>query len=873
MNKGRRRLAGRLIVGIIFFSSMVTVVATAIQLSLEYSRDIRGINERFEQIRVSYLDAFSSNVWLVDTDRINILLDGILKLRDIHYAEIVDDKGAKLATAGIHEGGFGLLPRDYDLHYIFRGKPQLIGRLTVVADMKAVYLRTLERGAVILGSNAVKTFLVGLFIFFFVYRLITRHIETLAERARAYTARELDEPWGIDRPEKPGSYDEFDDLIDAFNQMRVNLRQSYKVLEKANQGLEASVSERTRELEESRLLLVDAVESLADGFVLFDAEERFVLCNKAYRKINTVIADLLVPGIKAEEIARALVTRDKIDSVAGDHEALIATRMARYRNPQGPWELRMSDGSAYLVNDFPTADGGRVVLRTDITELKQAEQSLRDISDFNQRIISESPVGITIFNADGQCITANNAIAVMIGATREQVLAQNFHKIKSWKNSGLYDAALRAIEKGEKQRHEIHIVSTFGKEACLDCQLVPFNVRGEARLMVTYSDVSKLKQARDQVRTLSRVVEQSPNMVIVTDEKGIIEYVNPTFVEITGFSEEEAIGQTPAIVRSASTSASRHKDLWETINAGNTWRAELEDRTKDGRPFWVATSISPVRGANGEITHYVSQQQDITARKEAERELKKAKEQAEIASKAKSELLANMSHELRTPLNAIIGFSSIIKEQAFGPVGNDRYSDYANDINASGVHLLELINDILDVSAVEAGKVELNIDDIDFTDVLNASLRLIRARAQEGGVIIRNNTPELLPLIRVDERRLKQILINLLSNAVKFTEEGVEVSISAHLSDAGEFVFEVSDQGIGMNKEDIEKALSPFGQADSGLDRKYQGTGLGLPLTIGLIELHGGSFLIDSERGKGTTVSVTFPPECVVKNGQATGTA
>ena len=241
-------------------------------------------------------------------------------------------------------------------------------------------------------------------------------------------------------------------------------------------------------------------------------------------------------------------------------------------------------------------------------------------------------------------------------------------------------------------------------------------------------------------------------------------------------------------------------------------------------------------------------------------ELGRATAAAVNANLAKSELLANMSHELRTPLNAIIGFSSTMKSETFGPLG-EKYMEYANDINSSGEHLLELITDILDVSAIEASKLELQEENLDIGKVVEATMHMVKERAHEGNIHLTGNADDGLPKLHADKRRLMQILLNLLSNAIKFTPPDGEVSLTASLDSGDAHVFTVKDSGIGMDEEELVQAMSEFGQVDSGLGRKYEGTGLGLPLTQGLVELHGGTFEIDSEKGKGTTVTVRFPPE------------
>ncbi len=269
----------------------------------------------------------------------------------------------------------------------------------------------------------------------------------------------------------------------------------------------------------------------------------------------------------------------------------------------------------------------------------------------------------------------------------------------------------------------------------------------------------------------------------------------------------------------------------------------------------------PVFDDGGKITEWLGTTQDVTPLKQAEDAMMQAKLEAEMANRAKSEMLATMSHELRTPLNAIIGFSQVFLGEIYGPLGNARYHEYAADIIRSGEHLLELISDILDVSAIETGELELFENELDLPRQVKNMLRLVEHRARQGIVTLVNDVPDDLPRLYADERRVNQILLNLLSNAVKFTDEGGTVSIDAHQQDNGALSVTVKDSGIGMSESDLAKALTPFGQVDRGITGKHEGSGLGLPLTKSLVELHGGELDIESTPGKGTVINVSFPVE------------
>jgi two-component system cell cycle sensor histidine kinase PleC len=237
-------------------------------------------------------------------------------------------------------------------------------------------------------------------------------------------------------------------------------------------------------------------------------------------------------------------------------------------------------------------------------------------------------------------------------------------------------------------------------------------------------------------------------------------------------------------------------------------------------------------------------------------------EVAEGASRAKSEFLANMSHELRTPLNAILGFSEMIGGEMFGPVGDPRYRDYARDIYGSGRLLLGIIDDLLDLSRLEHGKLDIRSETVQAAEIVEACTRLVDGKAREARVRIVTELPATPVRLEADALRLKQVLLNLLTNAVKYTPQGGQVTIGVSAQQNGEVQFDVADTGIGMTAPEIEIALQPFGQVENAMTRHQQGTGLGLPLAKGLVELHGGRLTIESTPKLGTRVAVTLPVVC-----------
>ena len=252
---------------------------------------------------------------------------------------------------------------------------------------------------------------------------------------------------------------------------------------------------------------------------------------------------------------------------------------------------------------------------------------------------------------------------------------------------------------------------------------------------------------------------------------------------------------------------------------------------------------------------------DVTENKASERRLIEARSQAETANRAKGDFLANMSHELRTPLNAIIGFSEVISNELFGPIANEKYLEYIKDIHSSSLHLLSIINDVLDMSKIEAGKVELAKEIVQIQSVIGEVMRMVHERARSRDIELKAQLSDENVEIWADERSMKQIFLNLLSNAIKFSKEGGQIYLRVVADQPDIAVLEIEDQGIGMSEEEQERALQPFGQAKPVTTRKYGGTGLGLPITKGLVEAHGGALTIDSRAGHGTLVRIVLPRE------------
>ena len=374
------------------------------------------------------------------------------------------------------------------------------------------------------------------------------------------------------------------------------------------------------------------------------------------------------------------------------------------------------------------------------------------------------------------------------------------------------------------------------------------------------------QKLNENARLLEATVVNAKDGVIITTadlENGGPEiiYVNEAVTRISGYEPEELIGQTPRILQGPSTCRETLNELKETLLKGKAFKGELQNYTKDGIVYWLDISIVPVKDNAGNITHYAAIERDITDRKIFEKQIQVTKDAAEVASRAKDDFLANMSHELRTPMNGIIGLSELLMDMNLG----EEQAELASAVNSSSRNLLILLNDILDLSKIEAG--ELTLENIAFNvrSRVAQTVDLLRPIASRKGVVLESYIDDNVPKrIVCDPARLQQVMNNLISNGLKFTEEGsVTISFENVPDSAGdpELHIRVQDTGIGIPEDKHQAVFQKFTQADVSTARKYGGTGLGLAITKELVEVMGGQIGLESEVGKGTTFIVKIPVE------------
>lgn len=391
-----------------------------------------------------------------------------------------------------------------------------------------------------------------------------------------------------------------------------------------------------------------------------------------------------------------------------------------------------------------------------------------------------------------------------------------------------------------------------------DGQVIYLDVLGQ----LDVRDQSILQRERDDaISLLASIFEVSEVGIIVTDDRAKIVRVNDSFLRTYGWSRHEIVGNDFSSVVSDDEKDIAKINHKKFISIGGRSTGEVKVVRKDGDvAHALFTSATLKLSQNRKFL--VTTVMDITLRKQMEEKLRRAKDEADAANRSKSTFLANMSHELRTPLNAIIGFSELMIKKTFGDVGNEKYNEYLGDIHMSAEHLLDIINEVLDMSKIEAGRLELVEEAVDVVDMIDSVSRMLSSKVFSSDINIETHFQGSdRPIILADYRLLRQILINLVTNAIKFSAKGTVIKVNVEKVKEG-LNIAIIDQGAGIEKHKIERALEPFGQVSDNPNKRdvhNQGTGLGLPLAKAMVQMHGGEFDLQSEPGVGTTVTITMP--------------
>ncbi len=672
-----------------------------------------------------------------------------------------------------------------------------------------------------------------------------------------------------------GVNNEFTPLILQFNTM-------LDLIQRKDEDLQERVEAKTKELQQQNILIDNILcSSQVMAIAATDMDRRITYFNPVAERIF---------GYKANEVINRKVDefQARISQRPEDFSRLIAKAQEKGSHT---FTIGTADGVSYDLLDLPGRrpksgkyqqtievylspirarqgdeagrPSGLMLMAQDITKAREMDERLHAALAELQVIIDNTMLGLILVQ-NGGIVRVNSTFERLFGCRFEEIRDipwTVFHasifagkEAECWDGSGRMFFMVRRTHKDEKPQPFWSKV----RRVAIDDEQQP-EMRRELFL---FEDMSVQNEMFEKIRRLSQAVEQSSNSVVITDTEGVIEYVNRTFVKLTGYQAEEVIGRSLALLAPDERGAAAYEGLRSAALDGQECTGELVTRKKSGELYEESVVISPIRNEQNKITQFVLTKENIT-------DLKRAREQADAANKAKSEFLAKMSHEIRTPMNSIIGMTEILLDSGLPP----EQRGYLENVNSSASVLLSLINDILDFSKIEAGRLELDRRPFSLRHLADEIIATLRILAEQKNIELRlrvSGDEDCLPV--GDSLRIRQVLLNLVGNAIKFTRKGhVALEIDVHSFDEEHCAaeFRIIDTGIGIAKEQQEKIFADFTQADNSITRDYGGTGLGLSISSHLVQMMGSRIELDSEPGRGSVFSFSL----LLENGGAKAAA
>ena len=494
----------------------------------------------------------------------------------------------------------------------------------------------------------------------------------------------------------------------------------------------------------------------------------------------------------------------------------------------------------------------------DITQRKLDQVELQASKEFLKNIINAVASPVFVKDDNYKYVLANNALCSLlkipiekiIGSTDSEYFPEEQLKVFIEKDS-------EVLKTGKENINEEYFTDGTGKVRTIVSQKTLYtDTAGNKFLVGVINDITERKWAEESLVKLKTAIEKSEASVVITDRNGNIEYANPFFTKITGYSPDEYLEKNSRVLKSAYHPKEFYEDMWNTIISGNTWEGEFYNCKKNGEFYWENAIISPIENSNKEITHFVAIKTDITESKKIKEELINAKEHAEESDRLKSAFLTNMSHEIRTPMNGILGFAELLKEPN---LSTDEQNSFIEIIGKSGQRMLNTINCIIDISKIESGLVKVNIKEANINEKMEFTYRFFKPEVESKGIqfFLKYGLPDKEAYINTDNEKVYGILTNLVKNAIKFTHKG---SIELGYEKKGKFLeFHLKDTGIGIPKDRLDAIFERFIKADIEDKQAFQGSGLGLTISKSYVEMLGGKMWIESEEGLGSTFYFTIP--------------
>lgn len=573
---------------------------------------------------------------------------------------------------------------------------------------------------------------------------------------------------------------------------------------------------------------------------------------KDVKKDASIITDIIHPDDFSQIMDSILESAKNLTQWNQEYRVILKNKTVR--NVFGTATPQLEEDGSVLWHGFIT----------DITDKKVIEESLRESEEKYRGLIENSPDTVVIYRDGIIVFTNDEGIRMVGGKSKDDIIGK---PVLDFIHPDSIDSVLQRMEEVTRDEKaskiiEEKFIDLNGKPIFVEIKAIPTVFEKKPAVQVIIHDITQTKQNQEKIKQLSQAVEQSPVTIIITNTYGEIEYVNPKFTATTGYSFEEIIGKNPRILKSNHTSPDDYEQLWKTISSGNAWHGEFHNVRKNGELYWESSSISPILNVEGKTTHYIAINEDITERKKVEKQLINAKEKAEESDRLKLAFLANMSHEIRTPMNGILGFTELLK--APNLAGKEQ-QEYITIIEKSGVRMLNIINDIISISKVESGQIEVSLSETNINEQIDYLYHFFKPEATQKGIKLYTNT--LLEtkeaILLTDKEKLYAILTNLVKNAIKFTDSG---TIEFGYRKKEKFLeFYVKDSGLGISSSQQKIIFERFRQANDTISRSHEGSGLGLAISKAYVEKLGGKIWVTSEEGKGSTFYFTIPFDAISK--------